>query len=564
MVKNFLRNGSDILSRRQTSILSAATVIMIMVVASRILGLVRNRILAHFFPAETLAVYFAAFRLPEVIFEVLVFGALSSAFIPVFTSYISRKQKDQAWYVAAVSLNFALLIFSFFAVLIFVFAHPLYRVIAPGFPPEQAHQIASLTRILIFAQGFFVISFFLTGVLESLQRFLIPAIAPLFYNLGIILGTIFLAPSMGIYAPTIGAVVGAGLHFLIQLPLAIALGFRPQRELNLSHPGVRAIGKLALPRVVELSFLQIGKGAELFFASLISTAAYTYFTFANSLQLLPVGLFGMSIAKASLPSLSYQSAKGNLGQLRLTFRSLFGQILFLILPCAVFLAVLRVPVVRLVFGAAQFTWESTVQTSLALSAFSLGIFSQALIYLLARTFYALHDTATPVKISVASIILNILFSAIFVTGFHLPIWSLALSYSLASVFQFLFLFVFLTRRLPGLMDRQTATSCLKIFLSSFASGGVMFFLLKILDRSAWDKKLSFLGQFGLALPTSFDRFVIDTRYTPNLVFFTLIVGGVGALVYLGLARLLRIKEMNSLASLVTRIRRKGPITITPE
>ncbi|PJC28427.1 hypothetical protein CO054_00185, partial [Candidatus Shapirobacteria bacterium CG_4_9_14_0_2_um_filter_39_11] len=151
MMRNFFKNSSSILTRRQTSILSAATVIMVMIATSRILGLIRNRILAHFFSAETLAVYFAAFRLPEVIFEVLIFGALSSAFIPIFTSYISRKQKDQAWYVAAVSLNFAFLIFSFLAILIFIFANPLYRLIAPGFAPEQTSQIASLTRILILA-----------------------------------------------------------------------------------------------------------------------------------------------------------------------------------------------------------------------------------------------------------------------------------------------------------------------------------------------------------------------------------------------------------------------------
>lgn len=573
MMKNFFKNSSSILTRRQTSILSAATVIMVMIAASRILGLIRNRVLAHFFSAETLAVYFAAFRLPEVIFEVLIFGALSSAFIPIFTSYISRKQKDQAWYVAAISLNFAFLIFSFLAILIFIFANPLYRLIAPGFAPEQTNQIASLTRILILAQGFFVLSYFLTGVLESLQRFLIPAIAPLFYNLGIIFGTIFLAPSMGIYAPTIGAVIGAALHFLIQLPLAIHLGFRPRGKLDFSHPGVRGIGRLALPRIVELSFLQVGKSAELFLASFVSIAAYTYYTFANSLQLLPVGLFGTSIAKASLPSLSYQSARGETKQFSQTFTALFGQILFLTLPCAVFLAVLRIPVVRLVFGAARFTWESTVQTSLTLSAFSLGIFSQALIYLLNRAFYALHDTTTPVKISIVSIILNIILGVVFILGIHLPIWSLALAYSLASIFQFLTLCVFLIPRLPNFDRKKLLISSFKIFIASFVSGGLMFVFLKILDRSVWDKHLSFLGWFGLALPISFDRFVLDTRYTLNLIYLTAIVGFVGLASYLLLSRILRIEEMSILTKILAKIRKaklvppripkeKEPITIT--
>ncbi len=553
MAKDFLRHGSNFLSRRQTGILSAASVIMVMIALSRVLGLVRNRVLAHFFVADTLSVYFAAFRLPETIFEVLVFGALSSAFVPVFTSFISRKQKDQAWYVAAVSLNFVILIFAAFALLIFIFAQPLYRILAPGFSPDQTAQIAQITRILLFAQAFFVFSYFLTGVLESMQRFLVPAMAPLFYNLGIILGTIFLAPRLGIYGPAIGAVIGAFFHFLIQLPLAAHLGFRFRFKLDLSHPGVREIGKLAWPRIVELSFLQVGKSAELFLASLVSVAAYTYYTFANSLQLLPLGLFGISIAKASLPSLSYQSARGDLKKLTQTFTGLFDQILFLILPCAVFLAVLRIPVVRLVFGAAKFTWESTVQTGLTLSAFSLAIFSQALVYLLTRTFYALHDTKTPVKISITAIILDIFLGVLFIIGWHLPIWSLALSYSLASLFQFLALYLFLARRLP-IFSRQEVIAALKIFVASFVSGGAMYFLLKILDQSVWDKRLSFLGNFGLALPTTLDHFVLDTRYTPNLFYLTFIVGLIGLLVYLGMAWILRIKELSLLARVIGKIK----------
>jgi len=571
MFKGFLRNGSNLLTRRQTSILSAAMIIMVMVAASRVLGLVRNRVLAHFFSVEVLSIYFAAFRLPETIFEVLIFGALSSAFIPTFTTYLSRKQKDQAWYVAAVSLNFAVLIFAALALLVFILAKPIYGLIAPGFEPAAIEQIASLTRILILAQGFFVISFFLTGVLESLQRFLIPALAPVFYNLGIILGAVFFSNRLGIYAPTMGAVVGAFLHFVIQLPLAVHLGFRPQRRLDFHHPGVREIGRLAAPRMVELSFLQLGKSAELFLASLVSTAAYTYYTFANSLQLLPISLFGMSIAKASLPTLSRHAAKEDLKRFRETFVSSFGEILFLVLPFSIFLAVLRVPVVRLTFGTARFTWESTVQTGYTLSAFSLGIFSQALIYLLNRAFYALHDTNTPVRVSIGSIFINILLGVIFILGLGWPIWSLAFAFSLASILQMVILFLLLARQFTVKEKRLIAFTSLKIVFASLTSGGVMFLLLKILDRSVWDKKLSFLGRLGLALPTTFDHFVLDTRYTLNLIYLTLIVGLTGALVYLSLAWLLRLREIAVFGRLLARIRQlprvpkqKEAITITSD
>lgn len=577
MFKNFLRQSSSFFTRRQKTILSAAFIIMVMIAASRILGLVRNRILAHFFPVEVLSLYFAAFRLPEIVFEVLVFGTLSSAFIPTFTSYLSQKKEAEAWQLAAIGLNLALLIFAFFALLIFIFTRPLYQIMAAGFTPDELDQVVALARILLLAQGFFVLSYFLTGVLESLQRFLVPAIAPLFYNLGIILGTIFFSSTWGVAAPAIGAAIGALFHFLIQLPVALHLGFRPRRAIDLTHPGIKKIGRLAAPRMIELSFLQLGKSVELFLASLISTAAYTYFTFASSLQLLPVGLFGTSIAKASLPALSYQANQKKWSQFRKTFVSSFNEILFLAVPCAVFLVILRIPIVRLVFGAARFDWSSTVQTSYVLSAFGLGIISQALVYLLARAFYALQNTVTPVKVSIGSIFLNILLSFVFVLLFRWPIWSLALAFSLSSLFQALTLIFLLRKNIKGLARKQLWLPFLKITSSALLAGGVMFFFLKVFDRSVWSKKLSFLGRFGLVLPVSFDRFVLDTRYTANLVLLTLFVTLVGFLVYFLSTWLLKVEEIAVFSRLLLRLGKmkllwprsktakgKEAITVTPE
>lgn len=565
MVKKLLRQGSNFLTKQQKTILSAAIIIMVTIAASRFLGLIRNRVLANFFSAETLSVYFAAFRVPETIFEILVFGTFSSAFIPTFTSYISRNKKQEAWYVAAVSLNFAFLFFTVLAVFIFFTAQPLYRLIAPGFNLQDTVQIANLSRILLLAQGFFVLSYFLTSVLESLRRFLVPALAPLLYNLGIILGAVFLSSRFGIYAPAIGAVIGAFFHFLIQLPLAFWLGFRPKLALNFSHSGVREIGRLALPRIVELSSIQIGKMAELFLASLVSTAAYTYYTFANSLALVPIGLFGASIGKASLPTLSYQAAKEDRREFAGTVISLLNQVIFLILPCAVFLAVLRIPVVRLVFGASRFTWESTIQTGYTVSAFGLGILAQGLLYPLTRAFWAFHDTKTPVKISIGAISIEILLGAIFILVFKLQIWTLALAFSLASLAQVILLFILLLQRLPELEKRKIIFPFLKAVFSSFTAASLMFFFLKILDRSAWDKSLSFLGWIGLKLPVSFDRFVLDTRYTFNLFLLTILVGLIGLASYLFLSWLLKVEEIAMFKKLIVRIKRVkiSPETITP-
>ena len=564
MFRNLLQRGSKVFTKRQKTILSAALIIMVTIAASRFLGLVRNRVLAHFFSVETLSLYFAAFRIPETIFEILVFGTFSSAFIPTFTSYISRGKKQEAWNVASTCLNFTFFIFIALAIVLFMTAKPIYRLIAPGFSFQETVQIASLSRILLLAQGFFVLSYFLTSILESLQRFLVPALAPILYNLGIILGAVFLSAHFGIYAPVIGAVAGAFLHFLIQLPVAFWLGFRPKLTLNLRHPGVREIGRLALPRIAELSFFQLGKITELFLASLVSVASYTYYTFANSLALLPIGLFGISIAKASLPSLSYQSARNNLKEFSQTLVSLLKQVFFLILPAAVFLVVLRIPVVRIVFGAARFTWESTVQTGHTLSAFALGILAQGLIYPLTRAFWALHDTKTPVKVSLAGILINICLGVIFIIVLKLNVWTLALAFSLASFIQATTLFILLSKRLPILEKGKIFLTFFKVTLASFLSGSLIFFFLKVLDRSVWDKNLSFLRWVGLKLPISFELFVLDTRYTLNLILLTVFVGLIGVASYLFLSWLFGIEEIAILKRMIRfkKIKRL-PETITP-
>lgn len=529
-------------SQRQKSIFSAATLISTMMALSRLLGLLRNRVLAHFFSAEEISLYFAAFRLPEVVFDVLVFGAISAAFIPTFITFFARNKKE-AWEMTATISTLAIIIFVCLSLFVFFFSQPLYQLMLPSFKTVEIQKTTSLARILFLAQGFFLLSYFLTGILESLQRFFVPAIAPVLYNLSIITGTIIFSQRFGLYGPVLGAVIGAGLHFLIQFPLALSLGLKPKIKLNFSHPGLKRIIKLATPRVFELSILELRKIAELFFSSLVSGGAYAWFTFANSLQLLPVALFGTSIAKATLPTLSSFVARQEMKKFKKVFLSSFNQILFLAMPASVFLTVLRIPVVRLAFGAARFTWQSTVETGYTLSAFSLSIFAESLNLLLARAFYALYKTKTAVKISVVCILTGIVLNFLFILVFHLPIWGLALSFSLASLLQFLILLHCLDDEVGGFPRKNLFQPFLKISFSSLFSGSLMYFLLKIFDRSAWDKRLSFLGKLGLALPTTFERFVLDTRYTINLIILLTIVSLAGITTYLVLAYLFQIEAL---------------------
>lgn len=551
MVETFLRRGKTILYGKQASILSAATVIMIMVAASRILGLVRQRVLVHFFSARELDSYFASFQLPDLIFEVIVLGAMSSAFIPTFAKSLAQKKDKEAWHLAGLILNVMLVLFLIISALIFTFAYPLYDNVASGFSPEQVAQTVLFTRILLLAQMFFAASYVFTAVLESNQRFLTPAIAPLFYNLGIILTTIFLAPSVGLLAPVIGAVIGSFLHLIIQLPLALHLGFRPVWSLNFKNPTLKKVGKLALPRIVELSAFQAKRLVDLFLASQV-LGGLTFFKLADSVSVLPISLFGLSIAKASLPQLSKQNSH-DLDGFKTTFAASFRQILFFIVPASLFIAVLRVPIVRLAFGSPRFTWDDTLQTGYALSAFCVGIVAYALSLLVSRAFYALHDTTTPVKVSFLSISVNIVLGLVLVLVLKLPIWALALSYSVAGVLQFIVLFGFLVKKVGGFSEFELEAPFAKVLASASLAGSLMFVLLRILDRSAWDKKLSFLGQLGLALPTTFDRFVLDTRYTVNLIALTVLVGLIGLTVYLATTYFLGVREFQIFVKAIDRV-----------
>jgi putative peptidoglycan lipid II flippase len=546
-VRKFFEDGKSLLASKQTNIISAATIIMVMVMASRILGLVRNRVFVHYFSPEDLGTFFAAFSLPDIIFDILTMGVMASAFIPVFTKYLNGRDKKSAWYVSAITLNILLLFFAVFSSIIFIFAHPIYVQVFKNFAPDQINLIVTFTRLFLISQMFFAASYLLTAILETHQRFIISSVAPLFYNLGIILMTILFAGKMGLYAPVAGVVVGAALHFFIQLPFAIKLGFRPIFSLNFRDPGVREIGRLALPRLIELSFLQVKRFADVIIAGSFGTSGITYFRFGDALTSLPVGLFALSIAKASLPRLSQLAVKGDMAEFKSTFANSFKEILFFVVPISIFVAVLRLPLVRLIYGGSQFDWQSTILTGYVVSAFSLGIFAYSLGLLATRAFYALQDTRTPVTVAILTIILNTVLGLSFLNIFHLPIWGLPLAYAIAGIFEIIVLMTMLSRRVGGFDGLNLEKSFGKIVIAAGTSGIIVFALLKLLDRSAVDKNLWFLGVLGLRLPTTFDKFLLDTHYTINVIILTFGAGVVGLILYLFLCYILQVEELRIVA-----------------
>lgn len=534
MVKNFLRNGTDLLFRRQTNILSAAAVIAVAVLASRVLGLLKYRLLTANFTVSEIGVFIASFRLPNTIFDLVVMGALTTAFIPVFTSYISRDKYHDADIIASTILNISAIFFTALSIIFLIFTEGLLRLIAPGLSASELALAVPFTRIMLVGQTLpLILGNFLTGVLQSHKRFFVSALAPVVYNLGIILGIVFLSPSLGLFGAVWGVVLGAVLFLAIQIPLSIHLRFHYQVVIDWKHRGVREVIQLIIPRTIGLAIAQLNYIANLTISSLLATRAITIFNFAQQLEQLPLGIFAMTISQAALPTLSEEQNKDDgYATFKKTLLTSLHQILFLVLPAAAILIVLRIPIVRLVYGAAKFDWPATVETGRTLAFFGLGLIAESVVNLLVRGFYALHDSKTPVVLGSISIVINIILSVVlvfFVTSLGRPVWALALASALAdSVFMLLLLY-----RLDYKVGRFDATQLVlpaaKMFLAAALTGLALYIPMKLLDQ-----------------------LVFDTTRTIPLIMLTGTAGAIGLFVYLFLTWILDISELSSFLDLGRR------------
>ena len=531
----------DFIGKKQVTVGSAATILVSMVLASRVLGLIRDRLLSARFGPDELGVYFAAFRLPNLIFELLVTGALTSAFIPVFTRFLAQGRERDGWKMAAILINVSVVILFMVSLPIFIWTNEFSRFLAPGFTQEQITLMTTFTRIMIGFQVFpLLIGNFFTGILQSYSLFIIPALAPVLYNVGIIIGIVMLSSTFGLYGPVIGVAIGALLFMLIQIPILLRIGYTHIFSFDRKNEGVEEVGRLVGPRAFGLAVSQIDTTVDLMLATLLGARMVTIFNFAQHLQQLPVGLFGASIAQAALPTLSIASVKEDLGQFKQSVISAIHQILFFVLPCSVLFIVLRIPVVRLVFGASRFDWEATVLTGMTLSMFSISLFAQSLVHVLARGFYALYDTRTPVIVSVISILINTGLSVLFIQVYHLEVWALGLSTSISSIINTFILYILLDKRVGKFSKSEVFLSPIKMLVAAVASGVAIYIPLKL-----------------------FDQLVFDTTRTLGLLLLTGSAGGFGLIMYVSLSWLFNISEVHSFFALLRRVKKVAPVLLEP-
>lgn len=529
MVKTLLHRSKTLLATENTNILTAAMVIAGFSLLSALLGLIRNRLLASFFfsgQEGQLDVYFAAFVVPDTIFSLLITGALSAAFIPIYSKKL-KTDPEQANRVMNLALNLFMAFLIAISVFIFIFALPVSRLIAT-FPEDQMILLSRLTRVMLVSQLFFGISGFFTSMLQSHRRFLLPAVAPVVYNLSIIFGTLF-SREFGIYAPAFGVVLGAFMHMLVQFPLARKLGFRYIFAFDLNNEDILQLRHLMLPRTAALAVAQVERWVATYFSSGFSAGYLTMFSFARQLYVLPITLFGVSLGQASLPTLSSEAEDQDLSKFRRTLKDSILQIFFFALPASVLLLVLRVPVVRIVFGAKAFPWDATLLTGRTLALFTLSIAPQAATQVLVRAYYALKNTKSPLIISLLTIVIHIALSFYFARYTDFSIQGLAVAMTVANIIGF-FIHLFHLEKIVGKID--ILGSMLKLITATVLTGFALWIPMRLLDR-----------------------YIFDTTRTVPLIILTVIAGSVGLLVYLIICKLMNIRELNAVTEIMTKINR---------
>ncbi len=527
----FLKQGLAILLRRQTNILSAALVIMVTVVLSQLLGLIRQRLLvAEFGASNILGVYLASSRLPDLLFQIIIAGALSSAFIPVFSEFLVSQRKEEGYRFASSLLILFIIVFSVIASVIFIFSPFFAYLTAPGFSPSELSLMANLMRIILFGEILFLLGSFFSALLQSFNHFFIPGIAAATYNLGIIIGILVLTPMVGIFAPAYGVLIGGILFILVQIPLLKIIGFRFTLAIDIGNKAMHRIFMLMWPRTISLGIFQIGSLITVTLISLLSDPGrkYVLFDYAQTLAFAPVSLFGQTMAQAAFPILSRERER--LNEFCQTFLTSFSQLLYLVMPFSVLFIVLRIPVVRLVYGASQFDWEATVLTGKLLAWFTVGLFAQALTYLVARAFYALYDTKTPLIIGGLSTLGMLGGSYVAIIFFHFDVQSLAVIYSIAGIIQLIFLVIFLQKRTGPFLTRHFLLFVGKILIASLFMGIALYVPIKVLDK-----------------------LVFDTTKTINLIVLTGISSTLGLFMYLFLTWLLRVQEASMFLVLFKRL-----------
>ena len=493
---------------------------MALFVVSRVLGLAREMVIgATFGTSAAYDAYLAAVRVPDILFILIAGGALGSSFIPIFTGYFAQGDPQGGWRLASAVINLLLVALTVAAGLAWLIAPALVaNVLVPGFEPDQQALTVSLMRTMLVAPIIFGVSGVVMGILNARQHFFLPALAPSFLNLSLIVAVWLLAPRIGVQALALGYVAGAVLHLAVQLPGLVWVGARYRPLLTLRDPGVQRVLRLMGPRVLGLAVVQLNFLVNVNLASAMGAGAVSAINYAFLLMMLPQGIFAQAVGTAAFPTFAEQVARGKQAEMQSTFAATLRAVLFLNIPATVGLLVLGRLLTELLFERGAFEATSTEAVAWALAFYTLGLVGHAGLEIIARAFYALHDTFTPVWVGGLAMGLNVGLSLTLPGIFALIGWppyaGLALANSVAVLLEVLWLLALIRRRMGGVEGRRMLTTCAKSGLAALAMGAVLL---------GWRAALPDAG--------------------------ALVLGGggvvLGAAVYLGAALLLRAEELRA-------------------
>lgn len=451
---------------RNRRILQSTGIVMGTILLSRILGFVREWMVAHQMGSSALTdSYYAAFTLPDFLNNLVAAGALGLVFVPVFTKYLSEDREDEAWHVFSTVITVMTLALGILILVCEILAPQLVRLIAPGFQPAEQSEAVFLTRIMLPAQLFFYLGSVMGAAQNAKTRFLIPALAAIVYNLGIILGGWLLSPRIGVTGFAIGMLVGTFCGFFALQSVAIwRMGARFRPNLDLRHPGFRLFVKLTIPLMLALSIEFTDNWMIRWFGSFLEPASITRLTFARTLMLMPLSTITYAIGVASFPFLTQMHSEGKFNELnRILDATLKGLVLCLV-PVSALTVVLSKPLIYLVFSHTRLRQSDLLATSLALSLFSLGMFARGAQNLISRGFNATHDTVTP---AITGTVFTFLCLPIYwYSSQQWGFMGLAAASSFSIVIYAGFLFVLLIRRTRNRHASEVVVCFLKVLFSS--------------------------------------------------------------------------------------------------
>lgn len=495
---------------KKLTVSSAAIILAATGLVSNILGLFRERLIAgHFGASHETDIFYASFRIPDLIFNLLILGAVSSVFIPIFIEKMTKGNKEEVQKFANSFLNFMLLSAIVFCIVVFILAPKLVPLLLPGFfdqKIETSFNVYSTTvnmiRIMLLSPIFFAISGILSGILNSHKRFVAYSLVPIVYNISIILSMIFLIDKFhpSIYAPAVGAAIGAFMTVLIQIPSTFRTGYRWKPIIDFKTGEIARIFKIMAPRSLTIGTSQINLVVDTIVLSYLAAGSISELNYANNIQTVPTVIFGIAIATAIFPALAESFAKNDMDEFMDRFSWSARRILFFMIPATIGIIVLRAQIVRLLFGTGNFDWEATYWTTKTLLFFSFGLVAQGLIPLLYKAFFAIQDTKTPFYIGIIVMIINAILS---ITLPFVPLWGLgvagvALAFSIAGIVNVVLLAIFLHEKI-GILDpdHKIFESTTRLIVASVFMGIVVHYSLYLFDIITDTQKV-----FGLFLQTT--------------------------------------------------------------